>query len=109
MKEKKQTGRVNYVWVLAGGYLAYLAYKIFKAVFTGESSYPIVGLLGGSVFVATALFLFAREWKAYKFSLEHKDDPSTWSDEVEALDDGSMLDDTKKLDDAEDAEEEEKP
>jgi hypothetical protein len=86
--EKKQTGRVNYVWVLAGGYLVYLAYKIFRAVVTGESSYPVLGIAGGIVFAAVACFLFYREWKAYKFSVEHKDDPATWSDEPGETDAG---------------------
>ena len=31
--EKKQTGRVNYVWVLAGGYLLYLAAQLFFFLF----------------------------------------------------------------------------
>ena len=29
-----------------------------------------------------------REWKAYKFAVDHKDDPTTWSDEPEAENNG---------------------
>jgi hypothetical protein len=107
MNEKKQTGKVNYVWLLAGGYLLYLAYNIFKAVFTGDSSYPVLGLLGGSVFVAAAVFLFVREWKAYQFAVEHKDDPSTWSDDPETLDNEETLDEPEEPDDDEELDDDE--
>lgn len=40
MKKNKynpnQTGRVNYIWVLAGGYLIYLAYKLLRGLFLGR-------------------------------------------------------------------------
>lgn len=84
-QEKKQTGRVNYIWVLAGGYLVYLAVKIFREVFSGRSASPIVGILGGAVFVAIGVALMLREWRAYRYGLAHKDDPSTWSDDPEEL------------------------
>ncbi|MBE6995477.1 MAG: hypothetical protein E7429_01915 [Ruminococcaceae bacterium] len=80
--DKKQTGRVNYIWVLAGGYLIYLAVQIFKTVFAGESDAPVFGIAGGGVFVVLGVLLLLREWKAYRFALAHKDDPSTWSDEA---------------------------
>ena len=81
--EKKQTGRVHSVWVLAGGYLLYLAAQLFFNVFKGTSDSPAIGVTGGVVFTAIGAFLLWREWKAYRFALEHKDDPSTWSDDPE--------------------------
>ena len=77
--EKKQTGRVNYVRVLAGGYLVYLAWQLFKGVFSGES--VLAGVCGGVLFAAVGAWLLYREWKAYKFGAEHMDDPETWNDD----------------------------
>ena len=85
--KKKQTGRVNYVWILAGGYLLYLAAQLFYNVVKGTSDSPPVGIAGGTVFVVIGGFLLWREWKAYRFALEHKDDPSTWSDEPQTEND----------------------
>ena len=81
--EKKQTGKVNYIWVLAGGYLVYLAIQIFKTVFAGDSDVPAVGIAGGVAFVAIGAWLMLREWRAYRYGMAHKDDPETWSDDPE--------------------------
>ena len=78
---KKQTGKVNYVWVLAGGYLLYLAAQLFFNVIRRTSDSPAIGVTGGVVFTVAGGWLLWREWKAYRFGLAHKDDPSTWSDE----------------------------
>jgi hypothetical protein len=43
----------------------------------------MVGLIGGIVFLIVGGLLMLREWKAYKFGLDHIDDPETWSDEAE--------------------------
>lgn len=79
--EKKQTGKVNYIWVLAGGYLVYLAYGQIKGVIRGETDLPIVGILSGIVFILVGGGVLLREWKAYKFGVDHIEDPSTWSNE----------------------------
>ena len=76
---EKKSGKVNYVWVLAGGYLAYLGAQLLFGV--GKSETPMVGLIGGLVFVIVGGLLMLREWKAYKYGLDHIDDPDTWSDE----------------------------
>ena len=81
MNEKKQTGKVSVFHTLAGVYLLYLAYKLGKGLVTGEGGSPVVAAIGMVVFAAIGGFLCWRSWKAYKFGLEHKDDPSTWSDE----------------------------
>ena len=82
-RNNNQTGKVNYIWVLAGGYLIYLAYKLFRDLFKGDA--PNVGLsIGcGILFVVVGAYALYREWRAYKFGLDHIDDPSTWSDEEE--------------------------
>ena len=98
--EKKQRGSVNYAWVLAGGYLLYTAVKIFKVLLAGESDAPVVGAIGGVVFVIVGAALLLREWKAYRYGQEHIDDPSSWCLE----DDGELLEeDTGTADDKEDA------
>ncbi|MBQ7778703.1 MAG: hypothetical protein IJ396_07315 [Oscillibacter sp.] len=76
---EKKSGKVNYVWVLAGGYLAYLGAQLLFGVPKSET--PMVGLIGGLVFVVIGGLLMLREWKAYKYGLEHINDPETWSDE----------------------------
>ena len=76
-QEKKPRGNVNYVWVLAGGYLVYLAFQLLRGVFKGETDYPVVGILGGAAFAAFGGWLL---WRGG----DHKDDPETWSDEPEA-------------------------
>ena len=76
---EKKSGKVNYVRVLAGGYLAYLGAQLLFDV--GKSETPMVGLIGGLVFVIVGGLLMLREWKAYKYGLDHIDDPDTWSNE----------------------------
>ena len=36
-QKRKPTGKVNYIWVLAAGYLIYVAYKLFGRVWSGEA------------------------------------------------------------------------
>lgn len=79
--EKKRRGSVNYAWVLAGGYLVYLAVKIFQTLLAGESDAPVFGTIGGVVFAVVGALLLWREWSAYRYGQAHIDDPSTWSDE----------------------------
>ena len=83
--EKKRTGRVNYIWVLAGGYLIYLAIQLFGGVLTGKSDTPAIGLGGGALFLVVGGLLILREWRAYQYGKAHIDDPSTWSDEPAEL------------------------
>ena len=84
MSSNKKSGKVNYVWVLAGGYLLYLAAQMFLNVIRRTSDSPAIGIGGGLVFTVVGGWLLWREWKAYKFAMDHKDDPETWSDEPEA-------------------------
>lgn len=81
---KQQTGRVNYVWVLAGGYLLYLAFQLVRGVVIGDTSLPVVAVLSAAAFAAVGTFLLWREWQAYRFAQAHKDDPSTWNDDLAA-------------------------
>ena len=87
-QEKRPRGNVNYVWVLAGGYLVYTAVQLFIGAAKGETDYPALGIIGGVVFVIVGGLMLWREWKAYKFALDHKDDPTTWNDEPEAENNG---------------------
>ena len=84
-KGKKQTGKVNYVWVLAGGYLIYLAAQLLFGVISGSSETPVIGVAGGVVFLMVGGLLLRREWKSYQYGRAHIDDPETWSEEPEAL------------------------
>ena len=59
-QEKRPRGRVNYVWVLAGGYLVYTAVQLFKGAAKGETDYPALGIIGGVLFVAFGGFMLWR-------------------------------------------------
>ena len=79
--KKKRSGKVNYVWVLAGGYLVYLATQLFGNVISGKSDTPAIGIAGGVVFVVIGCGLLIREWRAYQYGRAHIDDPATWNDD----------------------------
>ena len=81
--EKKQSGKVNYIWVLAGGYLIYLAYKLIRGLFTGEAVKLWIAIPCIVAFLVVGGLVLLREWKAYKYGVEHIDDPDSWSDEDE--------------------------
>ena len=104
--QNKQRGSVNYAWVLAGGYLIFTAIKIFKIIIAGQSDAPVAGTIGGIVFVLVGAFLLLREWKAYKFGVEHIDDPDTWSDDEEEDKELAQLMESSKLEAKETAEDE---
>ena len=80
-RDKKQTGRVNYVWVLGGGYLIYTAIQLFRNL--PQAPQPTVNIIGGTVFTVAGAWMLWREWKAYRYGVEHMDDPDSWSDEPE--------------------------
>ena len=86
---RKPTGRVNYIWVAAAAYLLFVAYQLFSRLWKGEAESLAVNLIGGAVFAVAAVLLLLREWRAYQYGLAHKDDPETWSDEPEAVSDGT--------------------
>lgn len=86
---RKPTGRVNYIWVLAAMYLLYVAYQLFTNLIRGVAERPWVNVAGGLVFAAAAALMLLREWRAYQYGKEHIDDPETWSDEPEAVSDGT--------------------
>lgn len=88
-KDKRPAGRVNYVWVMAGGYLLYLAFKLISGLFTGESDMVLASVAGGGVFTAVGIYLLLREWKAYQYGKAHINDPESWGEETpEGLEDG---------------------
>lgn len=79
--DKKQSARVNYVWVLAGGYLWYLTFQLLKILWRGETSNLLLSLVSIVAFFLVGAFLFRREWKAYQYGKQHIDDPETWGEE----------------------------
>ena len=79
--QKKQTGKVNYIWVLAGAYLIWQAWKLGKVLVNGEAGMPVASVISIVLFLGVGGWLLRREWVAYKFGMDHIDDPETWSDE----------------------------
>ena len=99
MKKNKynpnQTGRVNYIWVLAGGYLIYLAYKLLRGLVQGDVDNPPLAIGAAILFIVVGAYALFREWRAYKFGLDNIDDPSTWSDEEEDEQLEALMDSTR--------------
>ena len=79
--KKKQTGKVNYIRVLAGAYLIWQAWKLGKVLVSGETSVPVASAISLVLFLGVGGWLLRREWVAYKFGMDHIDDPETWNDE----------------------------
>ena len=75
----KQRGTVNNFRVLPGAYLVYLAIRLMAK--TPKSDTPVVNILAGLFFLVAGGLILLPEWKAYKYGVEHKDDPDSWSDE----------------------------
>ena len=66
---EKQNGprKVNYIWVLAGGYLLYLAGKLIIEMVKGIAVMKIWKLLIALLFVVIGGYLCIREWKIYRY------------------------------------------
>ena len=79
--EKKQTGHVNYIWVLAGGYLLYTAYNLVRNLISGKSDNVLLVIVFAALFSVVGAALLLREWRAYKYGMDHIDDPSSWCDD----------------------------
>lgn len=81
-ENKQQSANVNYIWVLAGGYLVYMGGDLLYNLWKGNTDLtPLLLIPAALLFIAVGGLLLRREGKAYKYAMEHKDDPSTWSDE----------------------------
>ena len=73
-KNDKEPRKVNYVWVLAGIYLFYLAGKIVIEMIKGLATINIWKILIVILFIIIGAYLCIREWKIYRFG--SKDDLS---------------------------------
>ena len=72
--EKKEKGprQVNYLWVLAGGYLVYLGGELIYGVIKGESTLKFFGILAAVVFILVGGWLCLREWKIYRYGTKEE-------------------------------------
>ena len=75
----KQRGYINYLRVLAGCYLLYLAYRLLRGIWDGTTDTAALNAAGGLLFAAVGAALLWREWKAYQYAKKHRDDPDTWT------------------------------
>lgn len=66
-KEEKGPRQVNYLWVLAGGYLMYLGGELIYGVIKGESTLEFFGILAAVVFFLVGGWLCLREWRIYRY------------------------------------------
>ena len=81
--EKQQSGRVNYMRVIAGGYLIYLAYNLTKGLIEDNGVKPVFAIPAIVVFLVAGVLMLLQQWKAYKYGVDHIDDPNSWNDEEE--------------------------
>lgn len=74
-KEEKEKGprQVNYLWVLAGGYLMYLGGELIYGVIKGESTLGFWGILAAIAFFVVGGWVCLREWRIYRYGA--KEDP----------------------------------
>ena len=100
--EKKEKGprQVNYLWVLAGGYLVYLGGELIYDVIKGESTLEFFGILAAVVFILVGGWLCLREWKIYRYG--SKKEQEMLSEEAEET---ALPEETEDADTAEDEEE----
>lgn len=100
--EKKEKGprQVNYLWVLAGGYLVYLGGELIYDVIKGESTLEFFGILAAVVFILVGGWLCLREWKIYRYGT--KEEQEMLSEEAEET---ALPEETEDADTAEDEEE----
>lgn len=98
--EKKQTGKVNYIWVLAGFYLLYTAYKLARSLMAGDVDNIFIVTVFAILFAVVGAALMLREWRAYKYGMEHIDDPTSWSDEEEDAELSKLIAESKAAVDA---------
>ena len=75
----KQRGYINYLWLLAGGYLLYLAYKLLRSIWNGTAESMAMNVVGSVMFIAGGGYVLWREWQAYQYAKRHRDDPETWT------------------------------
>ena len=94
-KEEKGPRQVNYLWVLAGGYLMYLGGELIYGVIKGESTLGFWGILAAVAFFLVGGAVCLREWKIYRYgtkeeqlaaqeSEEEQEEAAADSDEEEA-------------------------
>ena len=100
--EKKEKGprQVNYLWVLAGGYLVYLGGELIYDVIKGESTLEFFGILAAVVFILVGGWLCLREWKIYRYGT--KEEQEMLSEEAEET---ALPEETEDADTAENEEE----
>ena len=71
-KEEKGPRQVNYLWVLAGGYLIYLGGELIYGVIKGESTLGLWGLLVAAAFFAVGGAVCLREWRIYRYGTKEE-------------------------------------
>lgn len=71
-KKPQKFRNVNYVWVLGGGYLIYLAVKVFYMIAVGTAGAPLFSGIGATLFLLLGLWLIWREWRSYTWYKKHQ-------------------------------------
>lgn len=83
-EKQPQRDQVNYILVMGGGYVLYMAANLFIRLFNGEAENPAVNLFGGGFFALAGIWLIWREWKVYRYAQKHKDAPAELPEQQES-------------------------
>ena len=77
-KKENENGprQVNYLWVLAGGYLVYLGAELLYGVFKGESTLGFWGILAAAAFFVVGGWVCLREWRIYRYGAKEDQQPA---------------------------------
>ena len=81
-EQKKGPRKVNYVWVLAGGYLIYLGGKLLWECYKNVNANPVICVIAGIIFMVVGGLVIRREWFVYRNSIQN---PETDEEEAEEL------------------------
>ena len=64
---KKEPRSVNYLWVLAGGYLVYLGGNLIYSVIQKEATSMALKIIAGVRFIGVGGAVCMREWRIYRY------------------------------------------
>ena len=83
-KKEKSPRTVNYLWVLAGGYLVYLGADLIYEVITGVASHQVISILAAIAFLLVGGAVCLREWRIYRYGTKEEQEAAAALAQAEA-------------------------
>ena len=92
-RDRKPPAGTNWIWVLGGCYLLYLAASMLMRVYDGTTEMVTVSVIGAVVFIVCGIAMIWREWRNDRRAkeerrrrLEEADDPEEMDGEAPSED-----------------------